>query len=61
MLQLTTTVPRLLLLDEPLYALDVPLHEQLGREIRHSVIQLRIPAILVTHDKVEALSLPTMS
>lgn len=56
MLQLTTTVPRLLLLDEPLSAVDVPLREQLGREIRHSLIQLRIPAILATHDKGEALS-----
>jgi molybdate transport system ATP-binding protein len=49
--------PRLLLLDEPLSALDVPLREQLRRELRRSLAQLRIPAVLVTHDRVEALSL----
>jgi molybdate transport system ATP-binding protein len=49
--------PRLLLLDEPLSALDVPLREQLRRELRRSLTQLGIPAILVTHDRVEALSL----
>jgi len=49
--------PRLLLLDEPLSALDVPLREQLRRELRRSLAQLGIPAILVTHDRIEALSL----
>ena len=49
--------PRLLLLDEPLSALDVPLREQLRRELRRSLTQLGIPAVLVTHDRVEALSL----
>jgi molybdate transport system ATP-binding protein len=49
--------PRLLLLDEPLSALDVPLREQLRGELRRSLTQLGIPAILVTHDRVEALSL----
>jgi molybdate transport system ATP-binding protein len=49
--------PRLLLLDEPLSALDVPLREQLRRELRRSLTQLGIPAILVTHDRIEALSL----
>jgi molybdate transport system ATP-binding protein len=49
--------PRLLLLDEPLSALDVPLREQLRRELRRSLAQLGIPAVLVTHDRVEALSL----
>ena len=49
--------PRLLLLDEPLSALDVPLREQLRRELRRSLARLGIPAVLVTHDRVEALSL----
>jgi molybdate transport system ATP-binding protein len=49
--------PRLLLLDEPLSALDMPLREQLRRELRRSLTQLGIPAVLVTHDRVEALSL----
>ncbi len=49
--------PRLLLLDEPLSALDVPLREQLRRELRRSLAQLDIPAVLVTHDRSEALAL----
>ena len=49
--------PRLLLMDEPLSALDAPLREQLRREIRRSLAQLGIPAVLVTHDRAEALSL----
>jgi molybdate transport system ATP-binding protein len=49
--------PRLLLLDEPLSALDVPLREQLRRELRRWLAQLAIPAVLVTHDRSEALSL----
>ena len=49
--------PRLLLLDEPLSALDAPLREELRRELRRSLAQLGIPAILVTHDRIEALSL----
>jgi len=49
--------PRLLLLDEPLSALDMPLREQLRRSLRRSLAQLGIPAILVTHDRIEALSL----
>jgi molybdate transport system ATP-binding protein len=48
--------PRLLLLDEPLSALDVPLREQLRRELRRWLAQLGIPAVLVTHDRSEALS-----
>src|SRR5947199_7395898 len=49
--------PRLLLLDEPLSALDAPLREQLRRELRRWLAQLAIPAVLVTHDRSEALSL----
>jgi molybdate transport system ATP-binding protein len=49
--------PRLLLLDEPLSALDLPTREQLRHELRHWLTKLGIPGILVTHDRVETLAL----
>src|SRR5262249_21210079 len=49
--------PRLLLLDEPLSALDLPTREQLRHELRRWLIKLGIPGILVTHDRVETLAL----
>jgi molybdate transport system ATP-binding protein len=49
--------PRLLLLDEPLSALDGPTREALRGELRHLLSSLRIPVLLVTHDRVEALAL----
>jgi len=49
--------PRLLLLDEPLSALDVPTREELRGELRALLHHLGIPSILVTHDRVEALAL----
>jgi len=49
--------PRLLLLDEPLSALDAPTREHLRRQLRHWLVQLRIAAILVTHDRIEAIAL----
>jgi molybdate transport system ATP-binding protein len=49
--------PRLLLLDEPLSALDVPTREQLRRELRRLLAGLRVPALIVTHDRTEALAL----
>jgi molybdate transport system ATP-binding protein len=49
--------PRLLLLDEPLSALDLPTREQLRRELRRLLRELGISAILVTHDRVEAIAL----
>ncbi len=49
--------PRLLLLDEPLSALDLPTREQLRHELRHWLKKLGIPGILVTHDRVETLAL----
>lgn len=49
--------PRLLLLDEPLSALDAPTREALRGELRALLHQLGIPSILVTHDRVEALAL----
>jgi ABC-type Fe3+/spermidine/putrescine transport system ATPase subunit len=48
------TEPKLLLLDEPLSALDVELRRKIAIEIR-SILKLRsIPAIHVTHDPEEA-------
>lgn len=49
--------PQLLLLDEPLSALDVPTRLQLRGELRSLLKQLALPSIIVTHDWAEALTL----
>lgn len=49
--------PRLLLLDEPLSALDVPTRSKLRGELRTLLKQLAIPSVVVTHDWEEALAL----
>jgi molybdate transport system ATP-binding protein len=49
--------PRLLLLDEPFSALDAPTRVQLRGELRERLRRLGIPAILVTHDRAEAMAL----
>jgi molybdate transport system ATP-binding protein len=49
--------PRLLLLDEPLSALDSPAREQLRPELRRLLAGFGVPVVLVTHDRVEALAL----
>ncbi|HZI31679.1 MAG TPA: ATP-binding cassette domain-containing protein [Candidatus Binatia bacterium] len=49
--------PKLLLLDEPLAALDTPTRLRLRSELRQYLRQLRIPTVLVTHDRLEALAL----
>ena len=49
--------PRLLMLDEPLGALDKTLKEQLGIELRALLHSLGIPAIYVTHDQQEAFTI----
>ena len=49
--------PQLLLLDEPLSALDLPTRVQLRGELRHLLKQLALPSIIVTHDWTEALTL----
>jgi len=48
--------PRVLLLDEPLSALDAKVRVQLREEIRRIQTQLGITTIYVTHDQEEALS-----
>lgn len=49
--------PRVLLLDEPLAALDAKLKESLRDELADLLRQLRITAIHVTHDQQEALAI----
>jgi putative spermidine/putrescine transport system ATP-binding protein len=48
--------PRVLLLDEPLSALDAKVRVQLREEIRRLQTQLGITTLYVTHDQEEALS-----
>ncbi len=48
--------PELLLLDEPLSALDVRTQEQMRRELASVIRSEQIPCILVTHSLVDALS-----
>jgi molybdate transport system ATP-binding protein len=49
--------PQLLLLDEPLAALDAPTRQRLRSELRQWLTHLGIPTVLVTHDRTEALAL----
>jgi iron(III) transport system ATP-binding protein len=51
------TSPSLLLLDEPLSALDAKVRERLRGEIRQLQRRLRVTTIMVTHDQEEALSM----
>ena len=46
--------PRLLLLDEPLSALDTALREELRGDLCQQLRALDIPVLLVTHDRAEA-------
>jgi putative spermidine/putrescine transport system ATP-binding protein len=49
--------PKVLLLDEPLGALDLKLREQMQEELKHLQKQLGITFVFVTHDQGEALSM----
>jgi thiamine transport system ATP-binding protein len=49
--------PRVLLLDEPLGALDAPLRDRLLDELRALFAELRIAVVYVTHDVGEAFAL----
>ena len=49
--------PRVLLLDEPLSALDAKVREQLRDEIRRIQLELGVTTLFVTHDQEEALSM----
>lgn len=47
--------PQLLLLDEPLAALDVQTRREVRQQLRHILTELSITTIMVTHQYVEAL------
>jgi molybdate transport system ATP-binding protein len=49
--------PTLILLDEPLSALDAPTREVLRTELRDVLAGAGVPSLLVTHDRTEALAL----
>jgi putative spermidine/putrescine transport system ATP-binding protein len=49
--------PKVLLLDEPLSALDAKVRRQLREEIRRIQIMLGITTLFVTHDQEEALAM----
>ena len=49
--------PRVLLMDEPLGALDLKLREHMQIELRRIQQQLGLTAIYVTHDQVEAMTM----
>ncbi|MFQ7524079.1 MAG: ABC transporter ATP-binding protein, partial [Terrisporobacter sp.] len=49
--------PKVLLLDEPLGALDLKLRQEMQRELKNIQQQLGITFIFVTHDQEEALSM----
>jgi molybdate transport system ATP-binding protein len=49
--------PQLILLDEPLTALDLPLRDPMRRELRHFLRSIDVPSVVVTHDRIDALTL----
>jgi molybdate transport system permease protein len=52
--QALARAPRLLLLDEPFAALDVPVRAELRRELRRLQQETGIASVIVTHDAEEA-------
>ena len=49
--------PALLLLDEPLSALDAPTRQRARHDLRRLLSESGVPAIVVTHDRMEAIAL----
>ena len=49
--------PKVILFDEPLSNLDAKLREETRKELRRFLSELKITAVYVTHDRVEALAL----
>ena len=49
--------PRVLLMDEPLSALDKNLREEMQLEIKHLQRELGVTVVFVTHDQTEALTM----
>jgi iron(III) transport system ATP-binding protein len=49
--------PKVILFDEPLSNLDAKLREATRKELRRFLTELKITAVYVTHDRIEALTL----
>ncbi len=49
--------PKVILFDEPLSNLDAKLREETRKELRSFLTKLKITAVYVTHDRIEALAL----
>jgi iron(III) transport system ATP-binding protein len=49
--------PKVILFDEPLSNLDAKLREETRKELRTFLTKMKIAAVYVTHDRIEALSL----
>ncbi|HBZ54804.1 MAG TPA: ABC transporter ATP-binding protein [Syntrophobacteraceae bacterium] len=49
--------PKVILFDEPLSNLDAKLREETRKELRRFLAELKITAVYVTHDRIEALAL----
>src|SRR5512136_606465 len=49
--------PKVILFDEPLSNLDAKLREETRKELRACLTELKMTAVYVTHDRIEALSL----
>jgi len=49
--------PALVLLDEPLAALDLPLRDPMRHELRTFLRSIDVPSVIVTHDRVDALAI----
>ena len=49
--------PRLILLDEPLAALDLSLRDPMRQELRQFLRSIDVPSVIVTHDRIDALTL----
>ena len=49
--------PKVILFDEPLSNLDAKLREETRKELRAFLSELKITAVYVTHDRIEALAL----
>jgi molybdate transport system ATP-binding protein len=49
--------PRLILMDEPLASLDLPLRDPMRQELRQFFRSIDVPSVVVTHDRIDALTL----
>jgi molybdate transport system ATP-binding protein len=49
--------PRLILMDEPLAALDLSLRDPMRQELRQFFRSIDVPSVVVTHDRIDALTL----